>query len=162
MQANLRSTPQLRKARACLWGAAGVLAVASLLLLRTAGALPAGDASVATIRPPGGGRPLEPMPAGRADLQPLLVKFAGRTLIRPAQVQAAVKTDGTAERLLKQLKLQGVVRIGDTSVAYIQVEKEGVKAVRAGDAVLEFVVESIEPKKVTLSLQGVKFTLGNG
>jgi hypothetical protein len=139
-----------------------VLAATSLLLLGAAGALPVASADPpATPAGAGAGR-LEPMPAGRADLQPLLVKMSGRTLIRPAQVQAAVKTDGTAERLLKQLKLLGVVRIGDTSVAYIQIENEGVKAVRVGDRVLEFVVECVEPRKVTLSLNGVTVPLGNG
>jgi hypothetical protein len=162
MRASFRSTPELRRARACLWGAAGLLAATLLLFLGAVGGLPVGNADPTTTLQVTGASRLDPLPAGRTDLQALLVRMAGHTLIRPAQVQAAVKTDGTAERLLKQLKLLGVVRIGDASVAYIQVEKEGVKAVRAGDAVLEFVVERVEPRKVTLSLNGVTVPLGNG
>jgi hypothetical protein len=104
---------------------------------------------------------VEPIPAGGIDLRPLLVKVTGRTLIRPAEVQAAVKSDGTAERLVKQLKLEGVVTMGGTSVAYIRVKQDGLKAVREGDSVLEFSVKRVEPDKVTLSLQGVTVPLDN-
>jgi hypothetical protein len=160
MQGNFRSTPHLRRARAALWIAVALMVIALLLLARASLPRAEGGGDVPTT---GVNRRLAPLPpATRPDLQPLLVSVAGRTLIRPAQVQAAVKADGTAERLLKQLKLQGVVRIGETPVAYIQIEKEGVKAVREGDMVLEFVVDRIESNQVVLSLQGVVVTLGHG
>jgi hypothetical protein len=159
VQADLVPSPDLRNARLCLWASWALLLGAAMLVVRAAWPAAADDAD-ALASAPASARQLPPMPGGRPDLQPLIVKLAGRTLIRPAQVQAAVKTDGTAERLLKLLKLQGIVRIGDTSVAYIQVEKEGVKTVREGETVLDFVVERIEPNKVVLNLQGVVVTLG--
>lgn len=93
------------------------------------------------------------------DLGPLLVRLAGSELIRPARLQAAVKDDGTAMRLAKQLKLQGIIQTGDTHVAYIQVEKQKLEVVRDGDAILEFIVEKVEPHRVTLTLRGVTVTL---
>jgi hypothetical protein len=105
------------------------------------------------------GGSLEPLPTSRSVLQPLLARMAGTVLIRPAAVQAAVKNDGTADRLLKKLKLQGIVQMGQDRVAYVQVEKEGVKTVRKGQTILDFAVDSIEPGKVTLSLQGVVVVL---
>jgi hypothetical protein len=107
-------------------------------------------------------RSLAPVPDERVDVQAVLAKVAGRTLVRPAQVQAAVKSDGTAEQLLKLLKLQGVIDVGGKPTAYIAVEKQGVKTVRPGDKILDFTVDKIEPGKVVLSLQGVVVTLGNG
>ncbi|MGE5608212.1 MAG: hypothetical protein ACM359_03070 [Bacillota bacterium] len=107
---------------------------------------------------------LEPKPAARAEVEPLLARLAGMTLIRPAQVQAAVKNDGTAERLLKKLKLQGVVQVGSEMVAYIQVDDGGkvVRSVRKGQTILDFSIDGVEPGKVTLSLQGVVVVLGHG
>jgi hypothetical protein len=70
-------------------------------------------------------------------------------------VQAAVKDTGVAQQLLKKLQLQGVAKMGDRFVAYVSVDKQSVVTVRDGDAVLDFLVESIEPGCVTLSLQGV-------
>ena len=106
-------------------------------------------------------KPLCPLPAVGQDLRPLLMKMAGRRLIRPGQVKAAVKDSGAAERLLKKLKLQGVVQTGADLVAYIRVDKEGTKSVREGQKVLDFVVARIEPGKVTLTLQGVEVVLGH-
>ena len=101
----------------------------------------------------------KPMPLERRDLEPLLARMAGVRFIRPTQVQAAVKDSGAAKQLAKKLKLQGVVEMGETLVAYIQVDKQGVKTVRKGDAVLDFIVEGIQSGKVTLSLQGVEVVL---
>lgn len=95
------------------------------------------------------------------DLRPLLVKMAGVRLIRPAQIQAAVKDTGTAKALLAKLKLQGVVRMGDDFVAYIQVEGQSSQSVREGGSVLDFVVQGVEPGKVTLALQGVQVELAH-
>lgn len=94
------------------------------------------------------------------ELRTLATKVASMELMRPARVQAAVKDDGTALRLAKSLKLQGVAQIGDEYVAYIQVEKEGLAAVRERQELLQFTVEKIEPGRVTLSLQGVRVLLG--
>jgi hypothetical protein len=107
---------------------------------------------------------ITPLPNSRAELEPLLAKLAGMTLIRPAQVQAAVKSDGTAERLLKKLKLQGVVQVGNELVAYIQVDDGGkvVRSVRKGQTILDFNVDNVEAGKVTLSLQGVVVVLDHG
>jgi len=106
-----------------------------------------------------GGTELPALPETGKDLKPLLVKMAGVRLIKPPQVQAAVKDTGAAAKLVKKLALQGVVRMGDELVAYISVVKEGVKTVRRGGHVLEFVVEDVAPGKVTLSLQGVQVVL---
>lgn len=105
---------------------------------------------------------VQPLPKDTHDIQSLLGRVAGACPIRPAQAVAAVKDDGAAARLLKMLKLQGVVQMGDGLVAYIQVEKEGVKTIRQGETILDFVVENVEPGKVTLSLQGVVVVLGHG
>ena len=102
---------------------------------------------------------VKPLSTTRPGLQPLLSRMAGVVLIRPAAVQAAVKNDGTAERLLKKLKLCGVVELGEERVAYVQVEKEGVRTVRKGQRLLDFVVEDIEGGKLTWSLEGVVVVL---
>ena len=100
-----------------------------------------------------------PAEAGPGDLDGLLKRLAGRALVRPAQVQAAVKDSGAAAKLAKKLKLQGVVRMGDSWVAYVDVSEQGVKALRKGESVLEFVVKEVEPGKVIVSLEGVEVTL---
>lgn len=108
------------------------------------------------------GRSVSPLPSTRPNLRPLLARVAGTPLIRPAQAVSAVKDDGTAARLVKRLKLQGITQLNGEMVAYVQVEKEGSKTVRRGDALLEFVVESVEEGRVTLSLRGVQVVLGHG
>lgn len=100
-----------------------------------------------------------PLPLREYDTGPLLARIAGMRLIRPTQAQAAVKDSGAAKQLAKNLKLHGVVETGGELVAYIQVEKQGVKTVRKGETVLDFTVERIEPAKVLLSLQGVEVWL---
>jgi len=97
--------------------------------------------------------------SAKPNLGPLLVKMAGKRLIRPSQVQAAVKDTGAAQRLLAKLNLQGVVDMRGNLIAYIGVKGQGVKTVRQGGSVLEFVVKSIEPNRVVLSLQGVEVEL---
>lgn len=103
--------------------------------------------------------PVASLKAPARDVRKLVGEIAGRALIRPPQVQAAVKDLGVAARLLGQLKLQGVVRLGGEQVAYVQVEKQGVKTVRQGQELLEFVVKEILPGKVVLSMDGVEVTL---
>jgi len=95
------------------------------------------------------------------DLMGTLDRIVGRTLIRPAQVKAAVKKTGVAERLAKQLKLHGIVRMPDGLVAYIAVAQEGVVDVRVGGRVLEFTVKQIGPGVVTLLLEGEEIELRN-
>jgi hypothetical protein len=102
-----------------------------------------------------------PLPEVGQNLQPLLVKMAGWRLIKPAQVQAAVKDNGLAQTLLKKLKLQGVIQVGSTLTAYIDVEKQGTQTVKQGEKILDFIVQRIEPGAVTLSLEGVEVTLGH-
>lgn len=94
-----------------------------------------------------------------ADTHSLLTKVAGSRLIRPAQVQAAVKDTGAAQRLLERLKLQSVVNMNGEPVAYVRVNKNGVQSVRAGGRLLDFLVESVKPGEVKLSLDGVVVTL---
>lgn len=101
----------------------------------------------------------EPLMDSQTYVEPLLLKMAGRRLIRPSQVKAAVKDTGAAAQLLKKLTLQGVVQIGSDQVAYIRVEKKGTRNVKCGEKVLEFVVQKIEPGKITLSLEGVEVML---
>ena len=102
-----------------------------------------------------------PSPATPRDVDALLVKMAGRVLIRPAQVKAAVKDTGAAARLVKQLKLRGVVEMPDGLVAYIELASEGVRDVRKGDRVLVFEVKDLQPGAVTLTLDGVEVQLKN-
>jgi hypothetical protein len=104
---------------------------------------------------------ISPLVETRQDLQQLLVKMAGWRLIKPAQVQAAVKNTGLAQTLAKKLKLQGVIQVGSTLTAYIQVEKQGTQTVKQGDKLLDFLVQKIDPGVVTLSLEGVEVTLGH-
>ena len=85
--------------------------------------------------------------------------LTGSRLIRPAQVQAAVKDTGAAERLLRQLKLQSVVEMDGEATAYVRVDQRGVQTVRAGGRLLDFLVESIRPGEVRLSLDGVVVAL---
>lgn len=94
-------------------------------------------------------------------MEELLRKVSDRRLIRPAQIQAAVKDNGVAEKMAKNLKLRGVVQLGKDMVAYVEVGKFGVKSVHSGEKVLEFVVEDIQPGLVTLSLNGVNVVLRN-
>jgi len=89
----------------------------------------------------------------------LLKAVAGRRLIRPAQVQAAVKDNGAAQRLLERLKLQSLVSLGGQSAAYVNVKGEGVQSVRAGGRLLDFQVESIDSSGLTLTLDGVQVKL---
>ena len=134
------------------------LLVLSVALLAAAVFVPIGrtvDASVAAQK----ALPMLPVMREQEDLQALLARTAGRHLIRPAQVQPAVKDSGNAQLLLKRLKLQGVVEIGSDMTAYIQLDKKEVKSVARGEKVLEFDVESIEPGKVTLSLEAVRVYL---
>ncbi len=100
------------------------------------------------------------VPDGRRDLARLLDQAAGADLIKPAQIQAAVKDTGAAARLVRQLTLKGVVQIGGELVAYIEVKDQGVKSVNKGQKILEFVVKDMEPGKVVLDLDGVEVQLG--
>ena len=133
----------------CVLGALGGVALAALSPI-TGGP----EASVEGRR-----NALQPLPEAKAPIQPLLVKMAGRRLIRASQGQAAVKDSGLAARLAKKLKLQGIVQMRGSLVAYIHVEKQGVKSVRAGDKILDFLVERMEGDRVTLSLEGVHVVL---
>jgi len=95
------------------------------------------------------------------NVEPLLRKLAGRRLIRPAQVQAAVRDGGAAATLLKRLALRGVVEREGDYVAYVEVEKEGTKVLRKNDSILGFQVEEVAPGKVILSLEGVLVELSH-
>lgn len=95
----------------------------------------------------------------KPDWAELLPALAGRNLIAPSQVRAAVKNTGEAAVLVKRLRLQGIVQMGGQPVAYVQVEKEGLKVVRKGDKLLEFSVDAIGAGHVNLSLEGVAVTL---
>lgn len=86
---------------------------------------------------------------------------AGRRLIRPSQVRAAVKDTGLAARLLERLKLQSVVQMRGEPVAYVKVENAGVTSVRAGGRLLDFEVRQVEPDRVVLVLEGVEALLSH-
>jgi len=135
----------------------GVLAVVALGLFFVAMLLPINiDTKLVGIA---GRTRIRPLPVSDQDVQQLIEKTAGTRLIKASQVIAAVKDSGAAAQLLKKLRLQGVVQIGGDLAAYIQVEKQGTKTVRTGEAVLDFVVDRIEGGRVTLSLEGVAVTL---
>ena len=93
------------------------------------------------------------------DEQGLTQTVAGRRLIRPAQVQAAVKDNGAAQRLLERLKLQSLVKMGGEMVAYVNVKGEGVQSVRTGGQLLDFRVDGIAAGGLKLSLDGVDVLL---
>lgn len=140
--------------------AAGVIALGvSLVSVAIAAVIPiGGDCEPVNVAADEGlSRPAGPPP----DLDGLLREMAGRRLIRPSQTLAAVRDSGAAAKLLGKLKLQGVVQIADGLVAYVQVDKQGTKTVRAGEKLLDFVVKDIEPSKVTLSLEGVEVSLSH-
>lgn len=101
------------------------------------------------------------IPTGRRQMSPVLAEMAGRQLIRPAQIRAAVKDTGAAQRLLKELNLQGVIQMGGELAAYIRVKGGGVQSVKKGDKILEFDVVEVTQGKVKLSLQGVEVQLGH-
>ena len=107
------------------------------------------------------GKRFVPWTSSARDVDAMLVKMAGRPLIRPAQVKAAVKDTGVAARLAKQLRLHGVVEMPDGLVAYIEVATEGVKDVRKGDRILGFDIKDLQPGEVTLTLEGVEVQLKN-
>lgn len=104
--------------------------------------------------------PLGP-PQSEMDDAIKILQARPRALIRPAQVQAAVKDTGAAAQLAKRLKLQGVVALNGEYVAYVDVQEQGVKAVRVGEPLLDFVIKDVTPGKVTLSLEGVEVVLGH-
>ena len=104
---------------------------------------------------PGHRQSLPEIRAEAPDLQPLLAKVAGSRLIRPAQVQPAVKDTGAAQELLERLKLQSIVRAGAEPIAYVRVKDSGVQKVRRGGHLLDFLVEEIESGQVKLQLDGV-------
>jgi len=106
-------------------------------------------------------RPVRGMAEGPKSVEPLLGKLAGRRLIRPAQVQAAVQDGGVAAKLLKQLTLRGVAQRNGGRAAYVEVEKGGTKVVRKGDTLLGFLVEDVAPGRVSLSLEGVLLELNH-
>lgn len=84
---------------------------------------------------------------------------AGRPLIRPGQVQAAVLDTGAAARLAQGLRLRGVVFAGGRHIAYIHVQDEGTVTVEEGHEVIDFTVQAIEADHVLLSLEGVEVQL---
>lgn len=147
-----RGTAICRMAGIALLGAAGLALAAACFWPIDSDAQPARS---------GTWKSLHALDESPADVDRLIRKMAGRTLVKVAQVQAAVKDSGAAKELVKRLKLQGVVEMPDGLVAYIAVQGEGVATCRKGEKVLEFVVEDVQPGKVTLNLQGVVASLGN-
>jgi hypothetical protein len=99
----------------------------------------------------------------KQDLQGVLTRLSSRRnpLISPPQAQAAVKDSGAAAKLAKKLKLQGIVQTGGDYVAYVQVDEQGLKTVRKGESLLDFVVLDVGPGKVLLALEGVEVALGH-
>jgi hypothetical protein len=109
------------------------------------------------------GEGFAPIADSKQNLQGVLDRLSSRQtpLISPPQVQAAVKDSGSAAKLVKRLKLQGIVQIGGGYVAYVQVEEQGLKTVKKGESLLDFVVQEVAPGKVVLSLEGVEVVLGH-
>ena len=93
------------------------------------------------------------------DVKAMKAEMAGRRLVRPLQIRAAVRDTGAAAKLLERLKLCGIVQVGDERVAYIQIGNNGLATVRAGQNVSEFVVKSVNKSDVVLSLEGVEAVL---
>ncbi len=91
----------------------------------------------------------------------LQTQITGRMqeLIKPLQGIAAVKDDGVAAKMAARLQLQGIVNMGGQFVAYVNVDKGSVVALRTGSTVLEFSVLKVEEKTITLSREGVQIVL---
>ena len=91
----------------------------------------------------------------------LQTQITGRMqeLIKPLQGIAAVKDDGVAAKMAARLKLQGIVNMGGEFVAYVNVDKGSVQALRTGSTVLEFSVLKVEEKSVTICREGVQIVL---
>ena len=146
-----------RLARAFLTGGVCVLVLtAAMLVWASATPLKIGSGTQSAGR----SRAIVTISDAPTDIKPLLWKMAGNSLIRPAQVQAAVKDKGAAQTLAKRLKLQGVVQMAGAFTAYVRIDKNTQK-VSEGDKILEFVVSKIQPGKVTLNLDGVEVILGH-
>ena len=93
------------------------------------------------------------------ELKPLLEKMMLQRLIRPAQIQAAVKDDGLAQKLVKKLKLQGIVLQNEHYIAYVRLPDKRTARIRDNDMIIDFNVDRITSQSVTLSLNGVQVEL---
>ena len=151
-------TPERRFIEVMLRAALAVCVLAGLLLVAAA-AYPI-EAGVNTDLQTNDD--LRPLPPTDSNIQPLVRLMAGSRLIRPSQVQPAVKDNGAAQRMLEQLRLTGILELGGDRVAYIEVLKGGQKggaaetrAVRTNEKILEFTVDAVEQDQVTLNLEGV-------
>lgn len=98
-------------------------------------------------------------PVEATDYRVLATRLAGATFIRPAQIKAAVRDSGAAQKLLKRLKLQGIVEAGEGRIAYIAIEGMGVQTVRSGEQVLDFTIQDIKANSIVLTLEGVQVEL---
>jgi hypothetical protein len=97
--------------------------------------------------------------ASAYEVKDVLARMAGRRLVRPARIIAAVKDTGAAERLVKRLKLQGVISMGGKNVAYVQVDGKRTVSVRENEKLMEMVVQKIDSGSVLFSLDGVEAQL---
>ena len=151
------SVPMLPRLASRLMVVAVAMLAAAAVVLLAAVLLPINTPTVPALS---NRRDFVTVPDKRRDLARLLDQTAGAELIKPAQIQAAVKDTGVAARLVRQLTLKGVVQIGGELVAYIEVKDQGVKSVKKGQKILEFAVKDMESGKVVLTLDGVEVQLG--
>jgi hypothetical protein len=136
-------------------GVGCAMAITGLVLCVWAAAAPLPTEDPASSQP----KQLAPLPGVGRDVSPLLARSGATRLVVPSQVQAAVKDTGAAQKLLARVKLQGVVNLGGELVAYVAVEKEGIKTVKKGNTLLSFNVDDVQPGRVVLSLEGVTLEL---
>ena len=143
--------------------AQAAVCLAALSVLAVAAALVWPVAAAYSAAAPARSGAVSSQPAGVQDLQTVLdcLTARRRPLVSPAQVQAAVKDTGAAAKLAKKLKFQGIIQVDDGYVAYVQTEEEGLRTLRKGDAILDFVVRDVGADKVVLSLEGVEVMLGH-
>ena len=80
-------------------------------------------------------------------------------LVRPLRGIAAVKDDGTAAKMARRLKLQGIVKMRGEYVAYVRVDGKSVAKIGQGGTILEFSVVRVEESSVVLSREGVQVAL---
>lgn len=92
--------------------------------------------------------------AGSSELRNVASTIAGRRLVRPPRLDAAIVDTGAAAKALELLTLQSVVMEGASPFAYVRVRDRGVVRVTLGDHVLSFRVESISPGVIELSMDG--------
>ena len=136
--------------------AAGIAWLLSLAFLVWTATHSIGDTNVLKTAP----RPLQTRPPPSPHSEQFRVALNGRTLIRPPQIEAAIKKTGTAAKLANKFRLHGVASIGGEYVAYLHEPSTGTTPVRVGDSIQVFDISEVTATSVVLSLDGERVRIG--